>query len=203
MRKQFASRGFAVGMILACAAMATAQDAKAKDEAGRDDQVLRHAVFFKFKDGTSEADVQKVVDAFRALPAKIEEIAALESGEILAKSGRNDGFTHAFLLSFKDAAGRAVYLPHADHKAFGNVLRPHLEKVFVIDYWGTPEKTQLKKPLKHAVFFKFKEGTPADEIKGPGGFAGEDRCDSSLRMGHEQQPREARRGHHALLHVHF
>jgi stress responsive alpha/beta barrel protein len=165
MRKPFVSCGLAIGMILLFAAIATAQDDKAKDDAGRENKVLRHAVFFKFKEGTSEADVQKVVDAFRALPAKIEEIAALESGPILAKSGRNDGFTHAFLLTFKDDAGRAAYLPHPEHKAFGDVLRSHLAKVFVIDYWGTPEKTQLTKPLKHAVFFTFKEGTSDDEIK--------------------------------------
>jgi hypothetical protein len=127
--------------------------------------VLRHAVFFKFKDGTSREDVKGVVDAFRALPAKIEEIREFELGESLAKSERNDGLTHCFLLTFADEAGRAAYLPHPAHKEFGNVLRPHLEKVFVIDYWGAAQGKKPKKALKHAVFFKFKDGTPEDEVK--------------------------------------
>lgn len=130
-----------------------------------EEKVLRHAVFFKFKDGTAKEDVKAVVDAFRALPAKIEEIHGFELGESLPKSERNDGLTHCFLLSFDDEAGRTAYLPHPDHKAFGGVLRPHLDKVFVIDYWGQPQEKKLKNALKHAVFFKFKDGTPEEEVK--------------------------------------
>ena len=44
------------------------------------DSLLRHVVLFKFKDGTSAADLKKVEDAFRALPSKIPEIKALEWG---------------------------------------------------------------------------------------------------------------------------
>jgi hypothetical protein len=29
-----------------------------------------------------------------------------------------------------------VYLPHPAHKAFVDVLMPHLDKVLVIDYWA-------------------------------------------------------------------
>ena len=133
-------------------------------ETSGEEKVLRHAVFFKFKDGASKEDVKGVVDAFRALPAKIEEIRGFELGESLPKSERNDGLTHCFLLTFDDEAGRGVYLPHPAHKEFGNVLRPHLEKVFVIDYWGAAQKEKAKKALKHAVFFKFKEGTPDEEV---------------------------------------
>jgi hypothetical protein len=128
-------------------------------------QVLRHAVFFKFKDSAAKADVERIVDAFRALPSKIKEIESLESGESISKSGMSDGLTHCFLLTFADEAGRDAYLPHPDHKAFGDVLRPHLEKVFVIDYWGRRAESQPKKQLRHAVFFKFKEGTPEEAVR--------------------------------------
>ena len=128
-------------------------------------QVLRHAVFFSFKDGTSEADVQSVVDAFRALPAKIDSIVDLQSGVNNSPEGKDDGFTHCFLLTFDDEAGRAAYIPHPAHSGeFADILRPHMDKVFVIDYWGTPA-TALEKELKHAVFFKFKEDAAAEEVK--------------------------------------
>jgi hypothetical protein len=140
---------------------AAADEAEVKGK----DQVLRHAVFFKFKDDASKDDVKKVVDAFKALPAKIEEIRGFELGEFAPVSDRNDGLTHCFLLTFDDEAGRAVYLPHPDHKEFGNVLRPHLDKVFVIDYWGKSQKAASKKPLRHAVFFKFKDGISADAVQ--------------------------------------
>lgn len=134
-------------------------------EVNKDGKVLRHAVFFKFKDGTAKKDVDAVVDAFKALPAKIDEIRGFEWGVSLPKSERNDGLTHCFLLTFDDEAARAAYLPHPAHKEFGSVLRPHLDQVFVIDYWGEPSKAKPSKRLKHAVFFKFKEGTPDAEVK--------------------------------------
>lgn len=128
-------------------------------------KVLRHAVFFKFKPTSSQADVDQVVQAFRALPTKIHEIREFQLGESIAESGRNDGFTHCFLLSFADEAGRAAYLPHPDHKAFGSALGPHLAGVFVIDYWGVSHDDGIEKPLKHAVFFKFMDGTPEADVR--------------------------------------
>ena len=96
---------------------------------------LRHVVLFKFKEGTAEADIQKVEAAFTALPKKIKEIKGYEWGTNNSPEGLEKGFTHCFFLTFDSEAGRAVYLPHPDHKAFGAVLGPHLEDVLVLDYW--------------------------------------------------------------------
>ncbi len=97
---------------------------------------LRHVVMFKFKDSTSTADIQKVEAAFRALPSKIKEIKSFEWGMNNSPENLNNGFTHCFFLTFTSEADRAVYLPHPDHKAFGAVLIPYLDKVMVLDYWA-------------------------------------------------------------------
>ncbi len=97
---------------------------------------LRHVVMFKFKDSTSTADIQKVEAAFRKLPTQIKEIKSFEWGTNNSPEGLANGFTHCFFLTFASEADRAVYLPHPDHKAFGAVLTPHLDKVMVIDYWA-------------------------------------------------------------------
>ncbi len=99
-------------------------------------RVLRHVVLFKFKDGTSAEDVRKVEEAFRSLPAKIGQIADFEWGTDVSPEKRAEGFTHCFLLTFRTEADRDAYLPHPDHKAFGQALGPHLEKVLVVDYWA-------------------------------------------------------------------
>lgn len=127
-------------------------------------KVLRHAVFFSFKEESTEEDIQGVVEAFRALPSKVEEITDFAWGTNNSPEGLNDGFTHCFLLTFKDEAGRAAYLPHDAHKAFGNVLRPHMKSVFVVDYWGTPSDAPLEKELKHAVFFRFKADAAPEDV---------------------------------------
>lgn len=127
-------------------------------------KVLRHTVFFSFKEESSEEDVQAVADAFRALPGKIEEIIDFEWGTNNSPEGLDDGFTHCFILTFADEAGRAAYLPHPAHKEFGDVLRPHMQDVFVIDYWGDAEMAEVESPLRHAVFFRFKEDAAAEDI---------------------------------------
>ena len=102
----------------------------------KEEKVLRHVVMFEFKSASSEEDVKGVVDEFRALPKKIPEIVDFEYGTNNSPEELNDGFTHCFLVTFKSEKDREVYLPHPAHKAFVEVLKPHLEKVMVIDYWA-------------------------------------------------------------------
>jgi hypothetical protein len=158
---------FAPLLFVAAALPVHAQDAASSSDSSTQEPtgMLRHAVFFKFKESSSQADIQKVVDAFVALPEKIDAIVDFQYGTNNSPEGLDDGFTHAFLLTFKDEAGRAEYLPHPAHKAFGEVLRPHLEDVFVIDYWGDSDQTLPKKPLQHAVFFKFKDDADPQAVR--------------------------------------
>lgn len=105
-------------------------------EAKKESKMLRHVVMFQFKEASSEADVAKVVDAFRELPNKIPAIADFEYGTNNSPEGLNEGLTHCFLVTFKSEEDREAYLPHAAHLAFVEVLKPHLEKVMVLDYWA-------------------------------------------------------------------
>ena len=103
------------------------------------DQVLRHVVLFKFKDSAAPADVQQIEEAFRALPAQIDVIQEFEWGTDVSVDGKAEGYTHCFFVTFADAAGRDAYLPHPAHQAFGQVLRPHVDKVLVFDYWASDQ----------------------------------------------------------------
>lgn len=105
---------------------------KADDHAG---QKLRHFVLFKFKDDAKPEQVKAVVDAFAALPSKIDAIIGFEMGTDVGVEMRSNGFTHGFLVTFADEKGRDVYLPHPDHKEFGKMVGPVIEKVLVFDYW--------------------------------------------------------------------
>ncbi len=98
--------------------------------------LLRHVVLFKFKDGTTPEQIAQVEDAFRALPAKIEAIHDFEWGTDVSVEGIARGFTHCFFVTFKSEEDRAVYLPHPEHKAFGETLRPYRDQVLVFDYWA-------------------------------------------------------------------
>lgn len=101
-----------------------------------DQKMLRHVVVFKFKETSSEEDIKKVEDAFRNLQNEIPEIKGFEWGKNNSPEGLDDGFTHVFFVSFTSEEDRAVYLPHPKHKEFVEILKPHLEKAFVVDYWA-------------------------------------------------------------------
>ncbi len=97
--------------------------------------MLRHVVLFSFKEGSTPEQIKAVENAFTALPKKIKEIKGLEWGTNNSPESLNQGFTHCFFVTFASEKDRAVYLPHPDHKAFGEILKPILDKVLVIDYW--------------------------------------------------------------------
>ncbi len=99
-------------------------------------KVLRHVVLFKFKDDVDARQIQEVVNAFAALPGKIDAIKGFEHGTDVSVEGKNEGYTHGFVVTFADEAGRAEYLPHPAHKEFGMLVRPRLDKVLVFDYWA-------------------------------------------------------------------
>ncbi|MCL4207217.1 MAG: Dabb family protein [Pirellulaceae bacterium] len=98
-------------------------------------RVLRHVVVFKFKEGTTPEQVKQIEQAFAALPGKIDTIIDFEFGTDVSVEGKSKGFTHCFVVTFRDEAGRAAYLPHPAHDAFVKLVVPHVEDVLVVDYW--------------------------------------------------------------------
>ena len=114
--------------------LAAAQDAETEEPA--DSATVRHVVVFKYTPDATEDQIQTITDAFRGLQDEIPGIVGFEHGVNNSPEGKNQGFTHVYLLTFEDAAARDAYLPHPAHKAFGETLRQVgiFEDVFVVDY---------------------------------------------------------------------
>src|SRR5438034_11696177 len=73
------------------------------------EKVLRHVVLYKFKDDITPAQLKEVIDAFGALPKKVDTIIGFEHGTNVSKEGKSEGFTHAFVVTFKNEADAAAY----------------------------------------------------------------------------------------------
>jgi hypothetical protein len=102
-------------------------------------EVLRHVVLFKFKDESSEEDVSRINEAFNSLPKAISVIKEFEWGINDSPENFHQEFTHCYILAFDSEEDRdIIYTPHPEHQAFGALLKPHLEKVFVVDFWANP-----------------------------------------------------------------
>ena len=99
-------------------------------------KLLRHVVMFKFKDGTTDADIQQIVAAFRELPQKIHTIKSFEWGVNNSPEKLNDSLTHCFFVTFTSEKDRNDYLVNPAHVAFVAVLKPHLDRPLVLDYWA-------------------------------------------------------------------
>ena len=100
------------------------------------DKVLRHVVMYKFKDDATSAQVKEVIDAFAALPKKVDTIIGFEHGTNVSKEGKSEGFTHAFVVTFKNEADLAAYLVHPAHDDYVKVVKDRRDKVIVFDYWA-------------------------------------------------------------------
>lgn len=123
-----------IGSILAAAIFSRQTGAVAEEQASVG--TLRHVVLFKFKPDATEEQIGEIVAGFQGLPKKIEGITSFEWGTNNSPEGLNEGFTHCFVVSFKDAKSRDAYLPHQAHKDFVAILLPRLEKVLVVDYFA-------------------------------------------------------------------
>ena len=96
--------------------------------------VLRHIVLFAFKPSATPADIQRVATEFAALAGKIPVVKGIEWGTNNSPENLANGFTHAFIVTFADAAGRDAYLPHPAHTAFTTMAGPFIEKALVVDF---------------------------------------------------------------------
>jgi hypothetical protein len=100
---------------------------------------VKHVVVFKYKPGTTDAQISQITNAFRDLKGKIPGIVSFETGVNHSPEKLDKGFTHVYLVTFDNVAARDTYLPHPEHKKFGELLGELqvVQEVFVVDF--TPE----------------------------------------------------------------
>jgi hypothetical protein len=101
-----------------------------------EDKQVRHIVVFKYKAGATEDQIAQVTKAFGEMKKTIPGIVSFEHGVNDSPEKKNQGFTHVYQVTFESAAARDTYLPHPEHKKFGQLLKSLdiLEDLFVVDY---------------------------------------------------------------------
>jgi len=95
---------------------------------------VKHIALFKFKEGTSEEQVQSVLDQLLEISDTIPGIEDYVAGTNNSPEGLSQGFTHGFVMSFADAAARDAYLTHPDHEKFKAAAIPNIDAVTVFDF---------------------------------------------------------------------
>jgi hypothetical protein len=95
---------------------------------------VKHVALFKFKEGTSQEQIEKVLEALMDLTESIPGIEDYVAGTNSSPENLNKGFTHGFVMTFTDAAARDAYLTHAEHERFKTDALPTIEDLVVFDF---------------------------------------------------------------------
>jgi len=95
---------------------------------------LKHIAIVKFKPATGDREITDFFAAIGKLRDVIPGILDYSWGRNNSPEGLDQGFTHAFVMTFKDARSRDAYLPHPAHEKVKQLVLPHVESVVVFDY---------------------------------------------------------------------
>lgn len=98
--------------------------------------MINHIVMFKFESRYSESEIEAALNQLAVLQTMM---LSFSLGKNMSPEHLNQGFTHAFVMTFRDAQIRDAYLEHPEHKRIATeVLIPMLEdginSVIVVDY---------------------------------------------------------------------
>ncbi|MHB8520637.1 MAG: Dabb family protein [Limisphaerales bacterium] len=95
---------------------------------------VKHIVLVKFKAGTASSQIQHIFAELKRLSKVIPGILDYSEGVDSSPEGLNQGFTHGFIMTFRDTAARDAYLPHPEHERVKAITLPHVESVVVFDF---------------------------------------------------------------------
>jgi hypothetical protein len=97
--------------------------------------MIRHIVLVQFK---TDADVEKIFDALKALQTKVPGIMSISAGMDNSPEGLQRKNTHGFSVDFTNAAARDAYLPHPEHQKVGAMIvaaaEHGLNSITVVDW---------------------------------------------------------------------
>ncbi len=100
--------------------------------------MFTHVVLLKIRRDVPQAQIAAVFGALAGLRMKIPGLLSFSGGAYTSPEGMNKGFTHGFVMIFKDEVSRDAYLPHPDHEVVKamvlKVLDGGLDGVVAFDY---------------------------------------------------------------------
>jgi len=95
---------------------------------------IKHIALVKFKEGTSEQQIEKIFDEILDITETISGIEDYVSGTNMSPEGLNQGYTHGLIMTFTDAGARDAYLPHPEHERVKGLILPHVDSILVFDF---------------------------------------------------------------------
>ncbi len=95
---------------------------------------VKHIALLKFKEGTAQEQIDKIFEDLMDLSENVDGIEDYVSGANISNEGLTQGYTHSFIMTFKDVAARDAYVPHPEHERVKAALLPLLDSFVVVDF---------------------------------------------------------------------
>jgi hypothetical protein len=94
--------------------------------------MIRHVVFFKFKQGIGEEEILDLEKSLAALPPVIPEILSYEFGRDVVRSERS--YDLALVSTFNDLDAMQHYQKHPVHQVVLKKVNDLCESVLAVDF---------------------------------------------------------------------
>ncbi len=94
---------------------------------------IHHMVLLQFKAQTSPQAIGSIMTELAELRNVVDGIDHFAGGPYASEEGLHAGFTHGFLMTFRDAGARDAYLPHPEHERVKQLILPHVDNVIAFD----------------------------------------------------------------------
>jgi hypothetical protein len=95
---------------------------------------VKHIVLLKFKNGTTEEQIGKFFEEVLDLSETVPGVDDYVSGNNCSPEGRNQGMTHAFIMTFTDVAARDAYIVHPEHERFKTMTLSTVDSFLAFDF---------------------------------------------------------------------
>ena len=95
---------------------------------------IKHVALIRFKEGTTEEQIQKAFDELMDLSESVPGVEDYVAGPNNSPEGLNHGYTHGFVMTFTDAAARDAYLSHPEHERVKASVLPSVDDILVFDF---------------------------------------------------------------------
>ncbi len=94
---------------------------------------IDHIVLLQLQEGTPPEKADQILSNFLDISENIPGIENFISGPNTSSEGRHRGYTHAFIMRFRDALARDAYLRHPEHKRVQKLAEEVFTQAIVID----------------------------------------------------------------------
>jgi len=100
--------------------------------------MIRHCVFFRFRQKVPKATILDILNGFVRLAPKLDGLIDIQVGENVSPEGLGRGFRYGLVMDFVSPAARDAYLTHPDHlrlaeRVVANLLGGIEDGVIVFD----------------------------------------------------------------------